>query len=792
MEKGLTSKEAHEKLVQFGKNEIKAAGKKSAFSIFISQFPTVINAILLIAAILSFFLSDLIDCVFIVAVLTLNGVFGFVQEYRAERSLEKLKNFVKPRSRAIRNGEEIEIETVNIVPGDLVVLCEGDRIPADGVLALARHIEVDESILTGESLPVIKKENDLLLKGTLISKGRGSLLVQKTGMETRFGQIAQKLSSLESEKTPLQKQLDGLGKNLSFVVIFFSFLLIPIGLVQDKSLFPIILIAISIAIAAIPEGLPAVVTIALAIGTNRMAKKQAIVRKMSSVETLGSVQIILTDKTGTLTQNKMQVKKSFVFSEKSLDNLVLACVLGNTASLIEKSDGETPAFDVVGDKTDGAFLLWLKEQKKNLEELKSKGKILDEYVFDPLTKTVTVVWDPSLRSGQNKEKHVFVRGAPERLIEISNLKDKEKERIESLFKKYAKEGLRVIAFGHRKLPPDHANFERMELEKNLEFLGFLGIYDPPRIEVKTAIQNAKIAGIKTIMVTGDNDLTALSIAKEIGLIEKDEDVVTGDELSKIPDEELKSIILKTRIFARVKPEDKLRLVNLFKNQGLIVGVTGDGVNDALALKRADVGIAMGETGTDVAKEASDIILINDNYSTLVAAILEGRTIYNNIVRAITYLLSGNLSEISLIFLAAILGMPNPLLPTQILWINLVTDVFPALALASEEKDLRVLKHPPRDPKMPILNKERLFFIAIWGFSLAIFLLFIFRIIPNQLLGRTLVFNLLIFAHLIIAFIVRGKIPTPNRNLFIVAIGTICIQIAISTTPFFQQIFHLGF
>lgn len=787
MEKGLTTIEAEKRIKEFGQNEILIKEINPPLKIFLSQFPNLINMILATASLFSFVINDFLDGFFILAVLLINGVFGFIQEYRAEKSLEKLKSFIKLMSRVIRDGKEVQIETAKIVPEDMVILSEGERIPADGKLILGRHVEIDESILTGESLPLIKKENDLVFKGTLVVKGKGYLLVEKIGMTTRFGQIANSLSNIKANKTPLQIQLNGLGRILSTVIVFFSLLLILIGISQGKLILPLILLAVSIAIAAIPEGLPAVVTIALAIGTNRMAKKQVIVRKMPSIETLGSMQIILVDKTGTLTENSMRVKKTWIKNEKFLPEIMRCCILGNTASLIQKE--ETKEFDIVGSKTDGALLLWAKTQSKDIDLFQKEGRVIDEYVFDPATKTITTVWQ------KENKNYVFVRGAPETILEKSNLNKIEKEKITKLYEDFAREGLRVIGFG-TKLEANKNYKERDDLEKNLEFLGFTGIYDPPRKEAKQAVLDAKNAGIRTIMVTGDNELTALAIAKEVGFIEKDEDVVTGEEFDKITDQDLEKIILKTRIFARTKPEDKLRLVTLFKKMGYVVGVTGDGVNDALALKKADVGVAMGEKGTDVAKEASDIILVKDDFSTLVHAILEGRTIYDNILKAITYLLSGNLAELSLVFCAVLLNLPSPLLPTQILWINLVTDVFPAIALASDNKDYGLLKKSPRDPKTPILTKNRLFLIAIIGFGLAFSLLVLFRILLNSSsveFSRTIIFNLLVFSHMLIALFIRGRsLLDTNKFLAITIVGTVFLQLLITSVPLLQEVFHLGF
>ncbi len=788
MEKGLSPQEAEKLLAEYGKNEIATQKPVSPIAIFLSQFPTFLNGILFLAAVFSFVIGDIPDGLFIVAILLLNGFVGFIQEYRAEKSMEKLKDYVKPLARVVRDGQEKEIPTSELVPGDIVILSEGDRIPADGILLHHEDLEVDESILTGESLPVAKEQNAEILGGTLVIKGRGHLKIQKTGMKTRFGQIAGSLSTLSADKTPLKKRLDSLGKILSLIAVTSALLIIVIGVTQGRELFPIILIAVSVGIAAIPEGLPSILTTALAIGTARMARKNAIIRKMHAVETLGSIQVLLVDKTGTLTENSMRVKKYWIQDKKKVESLLRACIFGNTASLAQK--GERDKYDVIGDRTDGALLLWAKSHAENLNTLKDGGEITDEFVFDPEQKTITTVWE------EHGKKFVFVRGAPEAIIEESELSEKEKTKITKLYEDYASDGLRIIAFGE-KLEKHKGNIKRDHLEKNLGFLGFVGIYDPPRDEARQAVLKARNAGITTIMVTGDNEKTALSIAKDVGIIEKDEDVITGEELEKLTDEEVTKIIDHVRVFARSRPEDKLRLVSILKKKGLIVGVTGDGVNDSLALKRSDVGVSMGQTGTDVAKEASDIVLADDSFSTLVSAVEEGRIIYHNILKAITYLLSGNLSELSLIVFATLLGLPSPLIPTQILWINLVTDGLPALALASDNKDSGLIKDGPRDPKAPILSKERGIFIATVGFSMAVVLLLIFystmKLSGSETLARTIVFNALIFFHMGLAFMVRGKsLFKFNPILIWGVLGILVLQIIITFTPFFQKIFHLGF
>ncbi len=785
MEKGLATLAAQNKLQQFGFNEITIQKPFSTLSLLISQFTTLINGVLFLGAFFSFVIRDTIDGSFILAIVVINALFGFAQEYRAEKSLEKLKNYVTPMSHVVRDGKDAQLPTREIVPGDHVILIEGDRIPADGTLFATQHIEIDESVLTGESIPVLKTQHDKVFSGTLVTKGKARLLVEKTGLNTRFGQIAKTLADITADKTPLQIRLDSLGKLLSAGAIFIALMIIPIGLFQGKSLISLILLSVSSAIAAIPEGLPAVVTIALALGTNRMAKKKAIVRKLPVVETLGAVQVILTDKTGTLTENAMRVKKYWVKQKTDLPSLLAGCVLGNAASLVQKSSTHT--FDIIGEKTDGALLFFAHNLSLSPKDMQENGKILQEYPFDPTLKTITTVYETK------GERNAFIRGAPEALLSKSSLSKTERKEIENEIERFAKEGLRVIGFARKPLKKTHT-LSREELEENITFVGFVGIYDPPRNEAKEAVIAAKNAGIRVVMVTGDNELTATAIAKEVSLIEKDEDVVTGEELDKLSDKELDGILLKARIFARTTPEHKLRLVERYKALGYVVGVTGDGVNDALALKRADVGIAMGEDGTEVAKEASDLVLTDDNFATLMKAVEEGRTMYKNILTSLTYLLTGNLSELSLIFLAALSGLPSPLHPTQILWVNIITDGLPALALAADTKDKDVLDDFPRDPKTPLLSRKRLSLILLIGLSSGISLLITFFVLLQrapEAFARTFVFNALLFIHLIMIFIIRGKsIFSINKFLLLSLIFSVVVQILVNILPIFKVIFDL--
>lgn len=783
MEKGLLPHEVAELEKKFGKNVIESYTTSSLTSILFAQFATLINLILAIAALFSFLIKNLLDGGFIAAVIVVNACFGFIQEYRAQKSLEKLRKYAPPTARVIRSGKEEQILAEDLVPDDIVVLTEGARVPADGVLVDVTHLEVDEAIITGESLGAIKNTSEDVYMGTLVLKGKGIFRVNKIGMNTRFGQIARTLSTIHNDRPPLQVRIDQLGKALAFWALLLGILIIPIGLTYKQDYFQVILVGISIGIAAIPESLPGVVTIAYALGTLRMAKHGAIVRKLASIETLGAIQVILLDKTGTITKNAMEVKKFWVTGKKSLPLLAEACILGNTASLVQK--GRINEFEVIGDATDGALLLWAKNHKPQFQP--AEGHIIDEYVFDTKTKTITTVWK------KEGKMYVFVRGAPEEVLAKSALPQKEKTDITSHFEEFAKDGYRVIAFAI-KSANYNSQTSREHLEKDLKFLGFVGIYDPPRADVKEAIKKARLAGIHVAMVTGDNELTAFHLAKEIGLIEKNEDVVTSDEMASISDSELLPLILKTSIFARTKPEDKLRLVSVLKDKGIIVGVTGDGVNDALALKKADVGVAMGIGGTDVAQEAADIILTDNSFATLIKAVEEGRVIYKNIVNAIIYLLSGNLAEISLVFFATLFKFPFPLVPTQILWINLITDSLPALALAAGSRDGSILSKKPRDANDSLLSAKKVLIIILIGMSLSTFLLFIFFFLLltyTQEQARTVVFNLLIYFHLIIVMII-GRHSLRKKNIFLILtiILIFLLQFLINVIPFFQQIFHL--
>src|SRR3990167_2715232 len=774
--KGLASQEAAALLNTHGKNSVEQPDKNETLLLLASQYKNIISLILALATVFSLLIGDFLDAFFIFLVLVINGFFGFVQEYRAQRTLEKLKALTAPSARVIRDGQEIEIDAKEIVPADIIVLREGDRVPADGKLITGVSIEIDEAILTGESMPVEKKDHDEIYSGTFIVRGRGYIEVVATGFETRLGQIAAQLSETEKPQVPLARNLSNLGKRLAFIAIALAFALVPIGVIQGRDFNEIVLIATSTAVAMIPEGLALVVTVALAVGAYRMVKRKVIVRKMAAIETLGATNVILTDKTGTLTQNKMAVKKHWISNKEKMNLLLRSAVLGNTANLVLEEDlpaGRQVAgkYEVVGDATDGAILAFVGEHIKDVEEFRSEGKVIEEKPFNPDTKIIEVVWE------KDREKHVLIRGAPETVFKLDGIALKAHREVDA----FTKEGLRVIAFAHKKAA-----------EKRFTFLGIVGIYDPPREEAKRAILESSQADIRIVMVTGDNQTTAKKIGEEIGLISEGELVLTHKEIENISDEELLKLIPKTRVFSRMVPNDKLRLVRLYQKMGAIVAVTGDGVNDAPALSEANIGVAMGETGTDVAKEASDMVITDDNLLTIVKAIEEGRAIFDNIVKTVVFLLSTNLSEFFVIFFSVILGFSIPFTPTQILWINLVSDGAPAMALATDIKRRGLLKRKPRDISEQILNFARLRFILLITFVFSLILIAVYAAYLNgsPIVPRLLVFNLLVIGEMIIIFIIRGGIFPINRFMIASIIITLLLQYFVSTQPFLRALFRI--
>lgn len=778
---GLTEGQARERLEKFGENKITIKQANPFFSLLFRQYTNTVSLILFGAGLFSFYIREWTDFVFIFAVLIINGLFGFFQEYKAEKTLEKLKSFITARSRVIRDGREKEIDSKDLVPGDTVILQEGEKIAADGIFEGNSVMSVDESILTGEALPVEKNRGDLLFSGTLIFRGKGFLKVENTGFKTKLGEIAKGVSEIKEEKTPLALGLDSLGRRITLAAFALSIILILIGILQGREIKELVLTTVSVAVAAIPEGLPLIVSVALAVGAYRMAKERAIVRKMASIETLGAANLILTDKTGTITQNKMAVKKYFLGLGEKIDRLLLACSLGNASALVAKENGNT-GFEILGDRTDGALALFVEENKGNYEKLKNIGKILFEKPFDSVTKTIEIVW-----RGEDG-KFIFIKGAPEEVM--SHLDSKNRKVAQDNLNLFVKEGLRTIAFAYKKTVKG-VPLDSLKRSGSFNFLGIIGIYDPPRPEARETIQKAKSAGVRVVMVTGDNPETARYIAEDVGLIEKGELIVISSEIKQMTDEALLAVLPEVRIFARFTPTDKLRVVRLFKQKGYVVSVIGDGVNDALALKEANIGIAIGGDGTDVAREASDIVITDDNLLTAIKAIKEGRSIFNNILRSVFYLVSANMAEFAFIFLAITFSLPSPLLPSQILWINLITDGIPSLALVMDSGKKSLMLAKPRDIKENFLNKRRVIYVLQIAFVITvfIFLIFFFSLrFLNVYQARFLVFNFFVVLELITVFIVRGGIWPLNKFLIVSVLLSLFLQFLIIYMPFLRNFF----
>jgi P-type Ca2+ transporter type 2C len=766
---GLTKLQASEALKKHGLNLLPKKGGNPALKIFINQLKNPFFLILSIAVFLSFLVGDSVDGILIGAILVLNVALGFWQEYKASKEIEALKSFEVLTSRVIRDGKEVEISSSEIVPGDVVLIEAGDKIPADGEILENYSMEVNESILTGESMPVLKtKTENTLYLGTTLIAGRGKYKVVQTGIKTRFGSIAQTLAAVSEQQTPLEVSLSKLIKGTSIIVVIVSVLVLLFRLSQGIEILDAALTSIALMVAAVPEGLPAVVTIVLASGIHKMYQKKALVRKMVAVESLGAATVILSDKTGTLTKNEMRVQSIKTTNESELLNCAVLC---NSANLVLKEDGGS--FDVLGDTTEGALLLWAYDKKIDYELMRLEGKLLEEIPFSLKTRKMTVVWEHKGKSSAVE----YTKGAPEVILKEVKLSEKELVGWEKECQKMAKKGLRVLAFS-----------------KDKKFLGLIGIADQIRAEAKEAIRVAQSAGIRVMMVTGDNELTAKAVAEQLGLIKEGEEVLTGANLNLLSDEQLKERLDKIKVFARIAPEDKLRLVKVYQSLGEVVAVTGDGVNDALALKQAQVGVSMGKTGSDVAKEAADIVLIDDNFATLVAAVEQGRVIYSNILKVVKFLTTGNLSEILIISIASFLVLPAPLLPTQILWINFVSDGFPALALGFDSASKNIMKEPPRKDNN-IFGKPMIIYALVGGGLIAAFCLISFYISLQNLgleWARAITFTLLVFLQMILPFVIRRhhKI-TSNKRLLISVIGVLVMQLLILTIPRLQDIFKIA-
>ena len=723
---GLSQKEIEQKREKFGLNQLDTKKPKTLIAMFFAQLNDILIYILLAAAVISALLGETSDAIIIAIVIFINATVGIIQESKAEKALDALKKLSTPKAVVKRDGQLKEIPSEEVVPGDIIIIDAGRYVPCDLRLIETANLKIEESTLTGESVPVDKDaslvltsedtplgdQKNMLFMSTLATYGRGVGVAVSTGMNTQIGKIAKMLDEKVDNETPLQKKLAELGKYLGIAALFICALMFIVGVLQKRDLFEMLLTSISLAVAAIPEGLPAIVTIVLAMGVQKMIKENAIVRKLPAVETLGSVNIICSDKTGTLTQNKMTVTK--FYADGFLGNIDSLNINDNEHKLLLENlilcnDATYSENSKTGDPTEIALLEAGVNYNIFKNELEKSHQRIDEIPFDSDRKLMTTV------NKYYNEYHVMTKGAIDNLLNmcsktyikgnIVELTPDIKEEILAVSYGMSDDALRVLGAAYKPLATSHVEID--SLESDLILIGLVGMIDPPRLEVKDSISLCMKSGIKTVMITGDHKNTAFAIAKELDITKDPAAVLSGSELDKMSDEELNNKIDNIRVFARVSPEHKVKIVKALKSKGNIVSMTGDGVNDAPSLKMADIGVAMGITGTDVAKGAADMILIDDNFSTIVAAIKEGRNIFTNIKKTIIFLLSCNIGEIIALFLAILLGWATPLRPIHILWVNLITDTLPALALGVDPGDPDVMKYKPRNPKDSLFKGETL-------------------------------------------------------------------------------------
>lgn len=789
--KGLDIEEVKNRRNKYGENSLEEKESKTVLNMIIDQFKDILIIILIIAAIISIALGEIIDGAFIIIIVILNAVLGVIQENKASNALKALQEMAAPASKVLRDGKLQKIASSQLVPGDIVVLEAGDYVPADIRLIESVNLKIEEAALTGESVSVEKQwdvivDEDLALgdrgnmafMSTIVTYGRGKGIVTETGMKTEIGNIATMLNEVKAEPTPLQKKLAQFGKILGIICLTVCVIIFIMGILRNEDLLEIFMTAVSLAVAAIPEGLPAVVTVVLALGMQRMVKKNAIVKKLEAVETLGSTTVICTDKTGTLTQNKMVVTKVFdgsniwdvsgagystigqLICEKgectsdTIERIMQVSVLCNDAKLIKEKE------EIIGDPTEGALVVLGAKGGYPQDELNKNYPRIDEYPFDSERKLMSTIHK------RKTDYIMYTKGAPDVILskcskisvngEIKPLTNEYIEKINKANNKFANKALRVLGFAN-KIVSEGTDIKQEE--NDLVFLGLTGMIDPPREEAKEAVKLCKRAGIRVVMITGDHKITASAIARDIGIIDDQLEAMSGSEIDNYSEEEFKEKVKNINVFARVSPEHKVKIVRAIRSNGDIAAMTGDGVNDAPALKQADIGIAMGITGTDVAKEAADMVLTDDNFASIVDAVEEGRVIFNNIRKFVGFLLSCNFGELLLIFLSMLLGWGSPLVPVQILWINLITDSFPAFALGIEAKEKGVMDQKPRPPDEPIADKKMIVSIAFQSAALAAAGLISFWVgsrSGDRLTGQTYCFITVIIGELLRAYSARSE------------------------------------
>lgn len=851
-EAGLSSEEAKKRLEEYGENELKEEEKTSVLRLFVSQFKSVLIIILITASIISALLGELIDAIVIIFTVFLAGILSFIQEYRAEKAIELLKSLTSPEATVMRDGAEKEVPSKELVPGDLILIQTGDRIPADARVVKEFNLKTDESSLTGESVPVKKSiealpsetpeadRTNMVYTGTAVAYGRGCAVVTATGMNTAFGELAGLLGTIERSRTPLQESLDKFGRWIGIATLLIVAFVAMLGVLYGFPLFDMFLWGVALAVAAIPEALPAVVTVGLGLGVRRMVKRHALVRKLPSVETLGVTNVICSDKTGTLTQNKMTVEiicvneqvlkvtgvgyspegeffkgdKKFSTEDVHLQALLLGAVLCSDAGLFKEEE----KWEIKGDPTEAALVVAAAKAGFHKTELDKEYSRLAEIPFSSERKRMTTLnkVEPDSGSFPVKGLVAFSKGAPEVILssctkifldgEIKDLSPEEKQLISGKVREMADQALRVMAFSFRPLAEDTSpekvsSGERTaeEVEADMVFSGLMGMRDPPREEVKVAIQKCADAGIKTVMITGDHKITASAIAKELGILKENDLTLTGSELDSLGDAEFEDKVERVSVYARVYPAHKLRVIDAFKKKGYVVAMTGDGVNDAPALKAADMGIAMGITGTDVSKEASSMILTDDNFASIVAAVEEGRNIFKNIRNFITYGLSAHIGEV-LIVLIVILGWRIlPLLAVQILWINLITDGLPPMALSVEPPDSGIMRQKPRNVEEGVVTRREIAAgLGIGGLiALQALIVLTWALDRNFAIEKlqTLIFTLVVFSEMFNAFNWRSDRYSifslgifTNKPLVYAVLTTIILQLIVIYVPFFQTAF----
>ena len=846
---GLSNREIPLKKKLFGENQLEQSGGISAIKIFVGQFKDSMILVLLGASFISAYLGEVADAIAIAAIVILNGMLGFIQEFRTEKSIQALHQLAAPTAKVLRNGTVMTIPARDIVPGDITLLESGDRVPADGNLLVTENLKIDESLLTGESVPVDKKteieeESEIKIHrpnyafmGTLVVTGRGKMIVERIGMDTEMGKIAGMIGDIESEQTPLQKRLNLLGKQLVVLCLVICATVALLGVIRGEKIYDMFLFGVSLAVAAIPEGLPAIATVVLTLGVQRMIRKKAIIRRLTAVETLGCATVICSDKTGTLTENRMSVRKIYIDGEtvmvtgtgyrnegeyltqegkplkslpKEVKKLLEIGISCNNARINrEKRANIFGTFSnkqlvPYGDPTEVAILVAGLKAKVEKEDVDGNYVRIREIPFDSDRKRMSVV--VKSRKG---EIYLFTKGAPDVVLSLcTNLEvsggirpitKKDEKNILIVNEDMGREALRVLGFAYKKL--SITELQDVDPERNLIFLGMMGIIDPPRPEAVLAIQKCFKSGIRPVMITGDHKSTAWAVAQELGMLTRDSKILTGQDMDNMSESELFKQIDDIAVFARVTPRHKLKIVRALKKKGHIVAMTGDGVNDAPAVKEADIGVSMGINGTDVTKEASSMILMDDNFASIVAAVEEGRIIYDNIRKFIRYLLSCNVGEILTMIWTSVLGLPLPLLPIQILWVNLVTDGLPAMALGIDPPDENVMNRRPRGKNENVFSQGLGNKIIYRGVIISLVTLAAFIIVniygqSNLEMARTAAFATLVMSQLLFVFecrtenaSVRWQNPFGNIQLTLSVIISTAMLLAVIYIPLLQPIFH---